>query len=67
MRRLARELGVDIGLVAGNGADGRISIEDVQIYVKNALAIVQAGGGGAVARRRRFPISPSGARSSASR
>jgi pyruvate dehydrogenase E2 component (dihydrolipoamide acetyltransferase) len=47
VRRLARELGVDIGLVAGNGADGRISIEDVQIYVKNALASVQAGGGGA--------------------
>jgi pyruvate dehydrogenase E2 component (dihydrolipoamide acetyltransferase) len=47
VRRLARELGVDIGLVAGNGADGRISIEDVQIYVKNALTNVQAGGGGA--------------------
>ena len=49
VRRLARELGVDIALVAGNGADGRISIEDVQIYVKNALANVQAGGGAAAA------------------
>ncbi len=55
VRRLARELGVDIGLVAGNGADGRISIEDVQIYVKNALANVQAGGGGAAAMAAPLP------------
>jgi pyruvate dehydrogenase E2 component (dihydrolipoamide acetyltransferase) len=38
VRRLARELGVDITLVAGSGADGRISIEDVQAYVKQALS-----------------------------
>ena len=29
-RRLARELGIDIGRVAGSGARGRITIEDVQ-------------------------------------
>ena len=44
VRRLARELGVDIGLVAGSGPGGRISIEDVQVYVKNALSNAQAGG-----------------------
>ncbi len=43
VRRLARELGVDVTLVAGSGPGGRISIEDVQAYVKQALS----GGGGA--------------------
>jgi pyruvate dehydrogenase E2 component (dihydrolipoamide acetyltransferase) len=38
VRRLARELGVDIRRVMGSGASGRISYEDVQAYVKNALA-----------------------------
>src|SRR5262245_19409335 len=37
VRRLARELGVDIAQVSGSGPEGRISIEDVQLYVKNAL------------------------------
>ena len=45
VRRLARELGVDIALVTGSGPEGRISIEDVQLYVKNALGNIQAGGG----------------------
>ena len=38
VRRLARELGVDIRSVAGSGANGRISTEDVQAYVRNTLA-----------------------------
>jgi pyruvate dehydrogenase E2 component (dihydrolipoamide acetyltransferase) len=38
VRRLARELGVDIGQVSGSGPAGRISLEDVQSYVKNALS-----------------------------
>jgi pyruvate dehydrogenase E2 component (dihydrolipoamide acetyltransferase) len=42
VRRLARELGVDIHGVPGSGPEGRISLEDVQEYVKAALA-----GGGA--------------------
>jgi pyruvate dehydrogenase E2 component (dihydrolipoamide acetyltransferase) len=42
VRRLARELGVDIRRVTGSGPAGRISYEDVQSYVKNALA---SGGG----------------------
>lgn len=36
-RRLARELGVDIGLVKGTGPGGRITQEDVQAYVRNKL------------------------------
>jgi pyruvate dehydrogenase E2 component (dihydrolipoamide acetyltransferase) len=47
VRRLARELGVDIRRVAGSGPAGRISYEDVQAFVKNALA--GGGGGGGVA------------------
>jgi len=49
VRRLARELGVDIAQVTGSGPEGRISIEDVQLYVKNALANLQTGRTGAAA------------------
>jgi pyruvate dehydrogenase E2 component (dihydrolipoamide acetyltransferase) len=38
VRRLARELGVDIRRVAGSGPAGRISTDDVQAYVRNAMA-----------------------------
>jgi pyruvate dehydrogenase E2 component (dihydrolipoamide acetyltransferase) len=37
VRRLARELGVDIALVPGTGPGGRISAEDVKAYVKSRL------------------------------
>ncbi len=63
VRRLARELGVDIKRVAGSGPAGRISLDDVQAYVRNAMA----GGDPRERRRRRSPTSASGARSSASR
>jgi len=43
VRRLARELGVDIRLVPGSGTGGRISNDDVQAFVRTALT----GGGGA--------------------
>jgi pyruvate dehydrogenase E2 component (dihydrolipoamide acetyltransferase) len=57
VRRLARELGVDIAQVTGSGPEGRISIEDVQLYVKHALTNVQVGaGGGAVARAAATPL-----------
>ncbi len=46
VRRLARELGVDIRLVPGSGPAGRISYEDVQAYVKSALAGGGSGGAG---------------------
>jgi len=38
VRRLARELGVDLGRVAGSGRGGRVLKEDVQGFVKTALA-----------------------------
>jgi pyruvate dehydrogenase E2 component (dihydrolipoamide acetyltransferase) len=38
VRRLARELGVDIRRVNGTGPDGRISPEDLQEFVRGALA-----------------------------
>jgi len=44
VRRLARELGVDIRRVPGSGPGGRISTDDVQAFVRGALA-----GGGAPA------------------
>jgi len=50
VRRVARELGVDLGRVTGSGPKGRILKEDVQAYVKEALSRPQAasaGGGGA--------------------
>jgi len=38
IRKFARELGVDLALVHGSGLKGRIVQEDVQAYVKGALA-----------------------------
>jgi pyruvate dehydrogenase E2 component (dihydrolipoamide acetyltransferase) len=46
VRRFARELGVDLARVKGSGPKGRIVKEDVQGFVKSALA-----GGGAEAPR----------------
>ncbi|WP_298443186.1 pyruvate dehydrogenase complex dihydrolipoyllysine-residue acetyltransferase [uncultured Ferrimonas sp.] len=43
IRRLAREFGVDLGKVTGTGRKKRIVKEDVQSYVKAALAQVQSG------------------------
>ena len=43
VRRLARELGVDIRRVSGSGPGGRISAEDLQGFVRGAMG----GGGGA--------------------
>lgn len=46
-RRLARKLGVDLQLVTGSEAGGRITQEDVENYVKNLIAGgAPAGGGG---------------------
>jgi pyruvate dehydrogenase E2 component (dihydrolipoamide acetyltransferase) len=38
IRKFARELGVDLSRVQGSGPKGRIQKEDVQAYVKGALA-----------------------------
>ena len=45
VRRFARELGVELSAVRGSGRRGRILKEDVQQYVKTALATPKGGGG----------------------
>lgn len=37
IRKLARELGVDLGKVKGNGNKGRITEEDVKLFVKGVM------------------------------
>jgi pyruvate dehydrogenase E2 component (dihydrolipoamide acetyltransferase) len=55
VRRLARELGVDLGRVKGSGVKGRVTHDDVKAWVKRALAGgagtgAAAAGGGALPR-----------------
>jgi pyruvate dehydrogenase E2 component (dihydrolipoamide acetyltransferase) len=45
VRRLAREIGVDIHKVPGMGPGGRISEDDVKAYAKSLLASMSSGGG----------------------
>jgi len=45
VRRLARELGVDIDDVVGTGDDGRISVEDVKAHAKRLITATPAAGG----------------------
>jgi pyruvate dehydrogenase E2 component (dihydrolipoamide acetyltransferase) len=45
IRRYARELGVDVAQVKGSGAKGRVTKDDVQNYVKAALAQPRGAGG----------------------
>ncbi len=49
VRRLARELGVDINQVTGTGAGGRISDEDVKNHAKRLVTGAVRGGGAAAA------------------
>ena len=46
VRRLAREIGVDVAQVTGTGSNGRVLAEDVKAYAKSLL---QGGGPGLVA------------------
>lgn len=46
VRRVAREIGVDIGQVTGTGPNGRISEEDVKLFARQILSSL---GGGAIA------------------
>jgi pyruvate dehydrogenase E2 component (dihydrolipoamide acetyltransferase) len=46
IRRFARELGVQIAQVKGSGEKGRITKDDVQQFVKTALAQPRGGAGG---------------------
>jgi pyruvate dehydrogenase E2 component (dihydrolipoamide acetyltransferase) len=52
VRRLARELGVDLARVKGSGVKGRITHDDVKHWVKQALAggAAPMAGGGALPR-----------------
>ncbi len=75
VRRLAREIGVDVSQVTGTGPGGRITQDDVKEFAKRVMHSIGGNGQAAAAsprpagagRARRCPISPSGARSSASR
>jgi len=46
IRRFARELGVDIAQVKGSGEKGRVTKDDVQFFVKAALAQPRGSAGG---------------------
>ena len=46
IRRFARELGVDLAQVKGSGEKGRVTKEDVQSFVKSALAQPRGAAGG---------------------
>jgi pyruvate dehydrogenase E2 component (dihydrolipoamide acetyltransferase) len=48
VRRLARELGVDLARVTGSGVKGRMTHEDVKAYVKKALQGAPAAAGAAL-------------------
>lgn len=52
VRRLAREIGVDITRVQGTGPGGRISLDDVKAFAKAALS----GSGGAVVAAAGVPL-----------
>src|SRR6185295_16085024 len=47
VRRMARELGVDVNEVSGSGPGGRISVDDVKAHTKRLVSGGAAGGGGA--------------------
>jgi pyruvate dehydrogenase E2 component (dihydrolipoamide acetyltransferase) len=49
VRRMARELGVDINDVSGSGAGGRISAEDVKAHVNRLVTAAMTPGGAAAA------------------
>jgi pyruvate dehydrogenase E2 component (dihydrolipoyllysine-residue acetyltransferase) len=50
VRRMARELGVNIDEVAGTGDEGRISIDDVKAHAKRLITAAAPGGGAGAAR-----------------
>jgi pyruvate dehydrogenase E2 component (dihydrolipoamide acetyltransferase) len=47
VRRMARELGVDVNDVSGSGPGGRISVDDVKAHTKQLVAGGAAGGAAA--------------------
>jgi pyruvate dehydrogenase E2 component (dihydrolipoamide acetyltransferase) len=58
IRKFARELGVDLGQVKGSAPHGRITLEDVQGYVKKSLAAPSASVAANAARSSSIPKIP---------
>jgi len=56
VRRMARELGVDINDVAGTDDEGRISIEDVKAHAKRLITSAGPASAGSPAPRRAEPL-----------
>ena len=58
MRRLARELGVDLAAITGTGNRGRLTKDDVKVYVKSQLKQESAGSGAGVTGGAGIPAVP---------
>ena len=56
VRRLAREIGVDISQVPGTGPGGRLSIEDVKEFAKRVLSSFGSAGQAAAASGGATPL-----------
>jgi len=61
VRRFARELGVDLGRVHGNGIKSRITADDVKAWVKQALSSPAERSGGALPKIPEIDFSKFGA------
>jgi pyruvate dehydrogenase E2 component (dihydrolipoamide acetyltransferase) len=55
VRRIARELGIDINKVRGSGSQGRISMDDVKAFVKSINEEIQSKGAGIGIRQEALP------------
>lgn len=56
VRKMAREIGVDLAMVPGSGPRGRITKDDVKTFIKSALK--NKSGGGAVTQGSGIPAVP---------
>lgn len=56
VRKLARELGLDLSLVEGSGRKGRVLKDDVKAYVKNRLSGDGLSAGNSVATLQQVPL-----------
>lgn len=58
VRKLGRQMGVDLAQVKGSGPRGRITKDDVRDYVKNIVTTAQSGGGAAAGAGGGIPAVP---------